>query len=102
MKTMEREWKSTLKDHISDCGAVLKLCKAGEIFDLPAAIEYAREAAALRELELRKFKDDRGRLKPPEIDPFHYVSYWEVERFHRLRAEKQTIRAIEAALRKDL
>jgi hypothetical protein len=102
VKAMEHEWKIVLQDHIGDCDAVLKLCKAGEIFDLPAAIEFAQEAAALRELELRKYKDDHGRLKAPELDPFRYISYWEVERFHRLQAEQHTIRAVEAGLRKDL
>jgi hypothetical protein len=90
------------EDHIADCDAVLKLCKAAEIFDLPEAVEYAHSAAELRASELRKYTNREGHIDAPELNPFSYRSYRDVARFYQLQAEEHTLRALEAALRTDL
>lgn len=102
LKKIEEKWKSSAQDHLADCDAVLKLCKAAEIFDLSEAVEYARSAAELRALELRKYTHRKGHLEAPELHPFSYRSYRDVARFYQLQAEEQTLRALETALRTDM
>jgi hypothetical protein len=102
LKKMAAIWKSSAEDHIADCDAVLKLCKAAEIFDLPAAVEYAHSAAEHRVSELRKYTNPDGHIEAPDLNPFSYLSYKNVARFYQLQAEKQTLTALEAALKTDL
>ena len=102
MKKNEEKWKSSAQDHIADCDAVLKLCKAAEIFNLPEAVEYARSAAEFRASELRKYTNKNGEIEAPELNPFSYRSYRDVARFYQLQAEEHTLRAVEAALKTDL
>jgi hypothetical protein len=102
LKTMEEKWKSSAQGHIADCDAVLKLCKAAEIFDLPEAVEYAHSAAEFRATELRKYTNRKGQIEAPAVDLVSYRSYREVARFYHLQAEEHTLRAVEAALKKDL
>jgi len=97
---IEEKWKASAQAHITDCDAVLKLCKAAEIFAMREAAEYAYSAAELRASELRKYTNREGRLEAPVLNPFSYRSYRDVARFYQLRAEEQTLRALEAALRK--
>ncbi len=99
---MEEKWKASARDHIADCDAVLKLCKAAEIFDLPEAVEYAHEAAEFRAAELRKYMNRKGQIEAPGIDLVSYRSYRVAARFYQLQAEEHTLRAVEAALRTDL
>jgi hypothetical protein len=63
LRKMEEKLKSIASDHIADCDAVLKLCKAGKIFDLPEAVEYAHSAAEPRASELRKCTNRKGHLE---------------------------------------
>jgi DNA-binding PadR family transcriptional regulator len=102
LKKMGVTWKSSAQDHIADCDAVLKLCKAAEIFDLPEAVEYARSAVEFRASELRKYTNREGQIEAPAIDLVSYRSYREVARFYQLQAEEHTLRAVEAALKTDL
>jgi DNA-binding PadR family transcriptional regulator len=102
LKRMAATWRSSAPDHISDCDAVLKLCKAAEIFDLPEAVEYAHSAAELRASELRKYTNRKGRIEAPGLELVSYRSYREVARFYQLQAEERTLRAVEAALKTDL
>lgn len=102
VKNIEEKWKTSAPDHIADCDAVLKLCKAAEIFDLPGAVEYAHSAAELRAKELRKYTSRTGQVEAPQLDPFSYRSYRDVARFFQLQAEEQTLKQLEAALRSDL
>jgi DNA-binding PadR family transcriptional regulator len=101
-KKIEERWKSSTRDHIADCNAVLKLCKAAEIFDLRAAVEYAHEAAEFRASELRKCTNRNGQIEAPEVDFVSYLSYRKVARFYQLQAEEHVLRAVEAALRTDM
>jgi DNA-binding MarR family transcriptional regulator len=101
LRKMAERWKLSAQDHIADCDAVLKLCKAAEIFDISEAVEYARLAAELRASELRKYTNKQGRIEAPGVNPFSYRSYKDVARFYQLQAEEQTLRAVEAALKKD-
>ena len=101
-RKIEEKWKASAQDHIADCDAVLKLCKAAEIFNLPEAVEYAYSAAELRAGELRKYTNRTGHIEAPEVDLRTYRSYRDVARFHQLQAEEQTLRAIEAALRTEM
>jgi DNA-binding PadR family transcriptional regulator len=101
-QTIKENWNASAQAHMADCDAVLKLCKAGEIFDLPEAVEYAHSAAEFRASELRKYTNQEGRVEAPEIDPFSYRSYRDVARFYQLQAEEHTLRAVEAALKTDL
>ena len=98
---MEEKWKASAQDHIADCDAVLKLCKAAEIFDLPEAVKYAHSAAELRASELRKYTNRKGQIEAPAVDLVSYRSYREVARFYQLQAEEHTLRAVEAALKTD-
>ncbi len=102
LRKIEEKWKSGAEDYIADCDAVLKLCKAAEVFDLPEAVEYAHSAAELRASELRKYTNQRGRIEAPKLDPFSYRSYRDVARFYQFQAEEQTLRTLEAALRTDM
>ena len=102
MRKMEERWKSSIQDHIADCDAVLKLCKAAEIFDLTEAVEYAHSAAELRASELRKYRNREGQIEAPAVDYVNYRSYRDVARFYQLQAEEHTLRAVEAALRTDM
>jgi len=102
MEKNTEKWKSSAQDHIADCDAVLKLCKAAEIFDLPEAVEYAHSAAELRAAELRKYTNQKGHIEAPEVDPLSYRSYRDVARFYQLQAEEHTLRAVEEALKKEL
>lgn len=99
---MEEKWKASAQNHIADCDAVLKLCKAAEIFDLPEAVKYAHSAAELRASELRKYTNRKGQIEAPAVDLTSYRSYREVARFYQLQAEEHTLRAVEAALKTDL
>lgn len=101
LKKMPAIWKSSAEDHIADCDAVLKLCKAAEIFDIQEAVKYAHEAAELRAAKLRKYRNEAGDIVAPEPDFRSYLSYREVAEFYRLQAEEQTLRAILAALKTD-
>jgi len=101
LKKMAATWKSSAQDHIADCDAVLKLCKAAEIFDLPEAVEYAHSAAELQASELRKYTNRRGQIEAPAVDLVSYRSYREVARFYQLQAEERTLRAVEEALKTD-
>jgi DNA-binding MarR family transcriptional regulator len=102
LRKIEEKWKSSAQDHIADCDAVLKLCKAAEIFNLPEAVDYAHSAAELRASELRKYTNREGRIEAPEVDLVSYRSYRDVARFYQLQAEEHTLRAVEAALKTDL
>ena len=99
---IEENLKASAQEHIADCDAVLKLCKAAEILDLSYAVEYAHSAAELRASELRKYTSQEGRVEAPEVDPFSYRSYLDVARFYQLQAEEHTLRAVEAALMTDM
>jgi|SRR5271157_1525664 len=100
-KNIGEKWKASADDHIVDCDAVLKLCKAAEIFDIQAAVKYADEALELRAEKLRKYRNKAGDIVAPEPDYRSYLSYREVAKFYRLQAEEQTLRAIVAALKTD-
>jgi DNA-binding MarR family transcriptional regulator len=102
VKKLGERWKSSVQEHMADCDAVLKLCKAAEIFDLPEAVEYAHSAAELRASELRKYTNRKGQIEAPAVDLVSYRSYREVARFYQLQAEEHTLRAVEAALKTDL
>ncbi len=102
LSKIEEKWKSCAEEHIADCDAVLKLCTAAEIFDLPEAVEYAHSAAELRASELRKCTNREGQIEAPAIDFVSYRSYTEVARSYQLQAEEHTLRAVEAALKMDL
>ena len=102
VKKIEEQWKASAQDHIGNCDAVLKLCKAAEIFDIGEAVLYAHSAAELRSSELRKYTNREGHLETPEVNPFSYRSYRQLARFYQLQAEEQTLRAVEATLRTDL
>jgi len=102
LQKMAAIWRSSAHDHISDCDAVLKLCKAAEIFDLSEAVEYAHSAAGLRASELRKYTNRDGKIEPPKVDFVSYRSYRDVARFYQLQAEEHVLRAVEAALRTDM
>jgi DNA-binding MarR family transcriptional regulator len=102
LKKIAEKWKSSAQDHIADCDAVLKLCKAAEILDLPNAVKYAQSAAELRASELRKYTNSKAQIEAPEVDLVSYRSYRDVARFYQLQAEEHTLRTLEAALRTDL
>jgi DNA-binding PadR family transcriptional regulator len=102
LEKMAAIWKSSADDHIADCDAVLKLCKAAEIIDLSEAVEYAHSAAELRASELRKYTNRDGKIEPPEVDFVSYRSYRDLARFYQLQAEEHVLRAVEAALRTDM
>lgn len=102
LKEIEEQWRSSAQTHIMDCDAVLKLCKAAELFDIQEAIQYAHSAAELRATELWKhYKNRAGQVEAPEVNPFSYGSYRNVRRFYQLQAEEQILRAVEAALLTD-
>jgi len=101
-KEIEEKWKATAKEHIGDCDAVLKLCKAAEIFDLPEAVDLASSALQLRTAELRNYTNPNGQRRVPQIDPYNFRSFWDVARFYKLQAEEQTLREVKRALESDL
>lgn len=102
LKKMGEKWKSSARDYTADCDAVLKLCKAAEIFHLSEAVEYAHSAAELRASELRKYTNREGKIEPPTVDFASYRSYRDVARFYQLQAEEHVLRAVEAALRTEM
>lgn len=101
LEKIGNQWRSTAPDYIGNCEAVLKLCKAAEIFDIQEGVKYADEAAELRATKLRKYRNKAGDIVAPEPDFRSYRSYREVAEFYQLQAEEQTLRAILAALKTD-
>src|SRR5262249_10227987 len=102
LSRVAEEWKASAQAHIADCDAVLKLCKAAEIFDLPEAVEYAHAGAEFRTAELRKYTSRTGHIEAPDVDPRSFRSYKDVARFHQLQAEQLTLTALEKALRTEM
>lgn len=96
MKEIKEQWYS--RSHTTDGDAVLKFCKAGQVFDLASAVEYSASCVGYRDAELGKYTNQLGVVEPPKVDVFSYRSYMELARFYRLLAEVKTLEAVSAAL----
>jgi hypothetical protein len=96
MAKIKKQWYS--RDHVADCDAVLKLCKAGQVIDIASTVEYAAGCVGYRDAELRKYTNQAGVVEAPKVDVFSYRSYTDVARFYRLLAELKTLEAVSAAL----